>query len=69
MKFKLVCTECREKFSIRGDTAWDGITCPACGFTGNVIGRIVDGNEEYFQDSEEWDDSQDVTEVLPRVEE
>jgi len=65
MKFKLVCTECEEKFTIRGDIAWDGINCPACGFTGNVIGRIVDGNREYFTD--EWDASEDVTEVIPKV--
>lgn len=65
MKFKLVCTECEEKFTIRGDVAWDGLECPACGFKGNVVGRIVDGNREYFTD--EWSESEDVTEVLPVV--
>lgn len=67
MRFKLVCTECQEKFTIRGDVAWDGLECPACGFKGNVIGRIVDGQREYF--AEQWDAADDVTEVLPKVEE
>jgi hypothetical protein len=53
MNIKLVCTECQEKFTIRGDIAWDGITCPACGYVGNVIGRILDGETTYFADEDE----------------
>lgn len=66
MKITLVCTECQGRFTIRGDVAWDGLECPACGFKGNVIGRIVDGEKHYFTD--EWSDSEDVTKVLPKAE-
>lgn len=51
---------------MQGDFSWDELECPACGFKGPVIGRIVDGKEEYFHD--EWDSSEDVTEALPQVE-
>lgn len=67
MKLSIVCTECREKFIMRGDFSWEELECPACGFKGPVIGRIVNGQEEYFHD--EWDSSEDVTEALPKVEE
>ena len=53
VNIKLVCTECQEKFTIRGDVAWDGIECPACGYVGNVIGRILDGVTTYFADEDE----------------
>lgn len=53
MKITLVCTECQERFTIRGDVAWDGIECPSCGYVGNVIGRILDGKTTYFEDEEE----------------
>jgi DNA-directed RNA polymerase subunit RPC12/RpoP len=61
VKFKLVCTECSEKFTIPGDVAWDGIECPACEFKGNVIGRIVEGEPQFFED-------ETVTKVIPVVE-
>lgn len=61
MKFKLVCTECGEKFTIAGDKSWDGIECPNCGFNGNVVGRIIDGEKQYFED-------ETVTSVIPVVE-
>ena len=53
MKITLVCSECQERFTIRGDVAWDGIECPACGYVGNVIGRIMDGKTTYFADEDE----------------
>jgi hypothetical protein len=61
VKINLVCTECEERFSIQGDVAWDGIKCPACGYVGNVIGRILDGEKMYFADEDE-------TQTIPKVE-
>jgi hypothetical protein len=53
MRITLVCSECRGRFTLRGDVAWEGIECPACGYVGNVIGRIMDGKTHYFADEDE----------------
>lgn len=53
MKFTLVCTECRERFTVSGDLDWDNVECPACRYVGSIIGRILDGQTHYFADEED----------------
>jgi hypothetical protein len=58
---KLWCTDCCTSF--RTDSQdWENITCSHCGLVGDVVGRIIDGNEEYFTDQSE-------TTMIPVVEE
>lgn len=64
-KTTLFCIDCEHRFTIPGSFSWEGIECPNCDTTGDVVGRIVDGTEIYFADDES---ELEMTAELPKIE-